>query len=253
MLVRSFRIATACAASGCVLVSGAWLGGALAPAARAARGPAPRATDGQPAYPARGGAGEIALGDGLAVNGQPMQLSLFFTADPPAKVVAWYGATLTAKGLVPIARADAQVAHVSVFDPDDGLQRSVTALPQASGETMVLVSVTNPRKPPRILTGARRAAFPVPEEHRAFLSYDSEDAGTRAQSAHFLTALPAAAVLDWYRKELLALGFAEQASDSTRGLSTFRRGPVAIAVAVQALDAEKGAVVFVNRVEGGAR
>jgi hypothetical protein len=253
MLVRSLRTAFAGAAAACVLAFGSWLGGAFAPGAQAARGPGPRATDGYPGYPGRGGAGEIALGDGLSVNGQPMQLSLFFTADPPAKVVAWYGAMLTRKGLVPVARAEAQVAHVSVFDPEDGLQRSVTALPQPGGETMVMVSVTNPRKPPRLLTGARKAAFPVPEEHRAFLSYDSEDAGTRAQSAHFLTALSAAAVLAWYRKELLALGFAEQASDATKGLSTFRRGPVSMAVAVQALDAEKGAVVFVNRVDGGAR
>ncbi|GAC1599546.1 MAG: hypothetical protein NVS4B10_10800 [Myxococcales bacterium] len=253
MLIQSLRNLAACASALGVLGFGAWLGGAFAPAAHAARGWGPPAIPVQPAYPGRGGAGGIALGDGLSVGGQPMQLSIFFTPDPPSRVVAWYAEALHKKGLVPVARAEAQVAHVSVFDPEDGLQRSVTALPQPGGETMVLVGVNDPRRPPRLLTGARRAPFPVPEEHRAFLSYDSEDAGARAQSAQFVTSLATGAVLDWYRKELGSLGFVEERSDAARSLATFRRGAASIAVAVQQLAAEAGAVVFVNRVEGGAR
>lgn len=252
MLVRLLRTLAACAATVCVLAFGAWLGGALAPAAHAARAARPRATEGQPRYPGGGGQrGEIALGDGLSVNGQPMQLSLFFTSDPPAQVAAWYSEAIRKKGLLPIARSEAQVAHLSVFDPDDGLQRSVTALAQPGGETMVLLSAADPRRPPRLLTGAAKAAFPVPEEHRAFLSYDAEDAGTRSQNAQFVTALPAGAVLAWYRTQLLALGFTAQEEAGSQSLSSFRRGAVSIAIAAQALDAEKGAVVFVNRIEGG--
>ena len=252
MLKRILHLLLATSGTLCVLCAGAWLGGAFSGAeARVAR--PPRATDGLATYPDRGlgpTAGEVPVGDALSVNGQPMQLSLFFTSDPPDQVIAWYSDALTKKGLIPIAHSEDQVGHVSVFDPDDGLQRFVTALPQGDGQTLVLVGLTNPRKPPHLLTGAKTAPFPVPEQQRGYLSYASDDAGQRAQNAQFVTTLSAPAVLAFYRKELAAGGYTELTADATPAMTLFRKGAVSLSVAVQALDEKGGAAVFVSRLEG---
>lgn len=233
-----------------VLCSGALMGGAFAPAARAATFVKPSRMTDALAYAKDG---EIAVGDALVVNGQPMQLSLFYTSDAPARVVGFYEEAFRARGVIPVATLDAQVGHVSAFDPEDGMQRFITALPQPDGQTLVMVGVTNPRKPPRLLRGASLAPFPVPEEHRAFLGYDSEDAGAHAQAGEFVTSLSTAEVLAFYRSRLVADGYVERRDESSEGMVLFSRGDVSLSVAVQALDEKKGAAVFVNRLSGGAR
>lgn len=256
---RLLKATLASTAACLVLLGGAHLGGATgafstaqAKGTQKARGkerPAPTA-HAPVAEPDEGPAPEIPLGDSLDVSGQPMQLSLFVTEDPIEKVVGFYSDAFQKRGLLPIAHSEGQLGHVSVFDPHDGLQRFITALPQ-QGQTLVMVGRTNPRKPPRLLRGAKSAPFPVPEEHRAFLGYASEDGGARAQSGQYVTRLSVAALHDYYRAELSAVGFAER-GDSADGLWLFSKGELSISVAAQALEDRSGAAVFVNRIEGGA-
>lgn len=247
--MRALKVLVSVAVAFALLAFGAQLGGAF-PSAKAAPQPRPSRLTDELAY-ARDG--EIAVGDSLVVNGQPMQLSVFYTSDAPARVVGFYGEAFLARGLLPIVRNEQDLGHVSVFDPQDGLQRFITALPQADGQTLVMVGVTNPRRPPRLLRGAATAGFPVPEDHRAFLGYQSEDAGAHAESGQFVTPLRPAAVLAFYRAKLAADGYAEQTGDSSPGIALFAKGEVSLSVAVQALDDKTGAAVFVNKLQGGVR
>jgi len=254
MCTRVLQFLIACASTLALFAAGAWLGGASASAAPSSGAAGRR--DGIAAsagLAVRGAERELSLGEALSVNGQPMQLSIFFTGDPPAKVIAWYSEALVKKGLVPFAHVEAQVGHVSVFDPDQGVQRFATALPQGDGETLVMVGAADPRKPPRLLAGARSAPFPVPGEQRGFFAYASDDAGIRSHNAQFVAALDPGSVLAFYRKALASDGFAEVAGESGEAMALFRKGSVSLSVAVQSLGEEGGAAVFVSRLEGGPR
>jgi hypothetical protein len=238
--MSALRLVSASAFALAVLCTGAYAGGAF-PSARAAQGQA------QPAASYdRAAGGEIAIGDTLEVNGQPMKLSLFYTADAPARVIAFYTGAFIERGLLPVTA----MGHVAVFDPQDGLQRFISAVPQPGGQTLVLVGITNPRRPPKLLNAAATASFPVPAEGRGFSGYRSEDAGARAECGQFVTGQSASEVAAYYRKELPALGFREGAS--TPGMLNFSKPGATLSVGVQALEENEGAAVFVNRLEGDA-
>jgi len=244
---RAVRILVTLCAACAALVAGAWAGGAHG-GARAASAPPPR-VEAAPAYAQRE-AGEIPVGDSLEVSGQPMQLSIFFTADAPAQVALFYARAFQARGVMPVMSNQAGFAHVAGFDRKDGLQHFITAVPQPSGQTLVMLGVTNPRRPPRLTRGAEAAGFPVPEENRAYLGYRSSDASGQAESAQFVSSLAPSEVLAFYRRELLSHGWAARTSSAALGV--FGRGAEVLSVAVQALDGKRGAAVFVNRTGGGA-
>src|SRR5471032_2897252 len=103
---KLLRILLALAGALGVLVAGAWAGGGLSQADAAVAGRPPRATvPGE--YPQKAD-GEIPVGDSLVVNGQPMQLSLFVTPDAPRAVIEFYRSAFLARGLLPLAEANAQ-------------------------------------------------------------------------------------------------------------------------------------------------
>jgi hypothetical protein len=245
--MRFLRTAIAILATAAVLLTGAWAGDACAPA-RAEPGRAPRASLPE-APPARESA-EIAVGDALVVNGQPMQLSVLYTADPPAQVAAFYADAFRARGLLPIAAGDERLGHVSVFDPTDGLQRSVTALRERPGHTLVLLGVSDPRHAARLVERAPSAPYPLPDGHRAFLGYSSEDGTLRAHSGQFVTSLAAGQVADFYRERLIAHGYTERSGHSGGGLLVFARSGSLVSIAVQALEEGGATAVFVNQTEG---
>jgi len=238
------RLALALALAFGALIAGASAGGAFAPVSRSS---AARAAGNL----AR--AGELSLGDGLEVSGQPMQLSLFYTADSPRRVIQFHAEAFRARGLLPVLAGDDPVAHVSVFDPETGLQRFVSAVPQPDGQTLVLSGATNPRKPPRFLRGAEGASFPVPSGHRAYLGFHSADTGTRAESAQFVSAQPVHEVESFYRQALAAQGYSEKHDPSGGSLMIFSRPGATVSLALQKLDESKGAAVFVTRVDGAPR
>jgi hypothetical protein len=247
MMARAGKLVVSLCAAAAVLGIGAYAGGAFSTAQAAAGRPA-RASDEQRYDHADSEVGEIAVGDALNVSGQPMQLSLFFTSDDPQRVIGFYAEAFRARGLMPVASA----VHVSAFDPHDGWQRFISAVPQPDGQTLVMVGATNPRHPPRLMDGAKAAGFPVPEENRGFLGYRSEDAGAKAESAQFMSSLSPAGVAAFYRKALPAQGWTERTQDATESMITFARDGGILSVSMQALDARAGAAVFVNRTGEGA-
>jgi hypothetical protein len=184
----------------------------------------------------------IRIGDALEVNGQPMQLSVFSTPDPPAQVIAFYTADFLQRGLLPVTFA----GHVSVFDPKDGLQRFVTAIGQPNSDTLVLIGSTNPRKPPLLLRSAKAANVAVPDGSRAFLGYASDDDGVHAESGQFVTSQSPEQVADFYRRTMLAQGFRERA-ESAASFLQFEKGGESFSAGIQALDDKGGAAVFVQR------
>lgn len=244
-LVRSaIALVIACA----VLLAGAWAGGAFAPALAQ---PAGLRGAGMPdAPPARRESPEIPVGDALVVNGQPMQLSVSYTADRPFQVAEFYAAAFRSRGLLPIGTGDARLGHVSVFDPADALQRSVTALAEPSGLTLVLLAVSDPRRLAFVPAREPDAPYPIPDDHRAFLGYRSQDGQARAHSGQFVTRMTPAQVAAFYRQTLFAQGYAERTGDSSAGLLVFESSGSVVSVAVQALQEHAGAAVFVNRREG---
>src|SRR5437868_9767044 len=246
LIARTARLAAAVAATFGIIAIGGWAGGVFR-VARAAPGAPPRTRIADD-YPRRSEPGEIRIGDALAVNGQRMQLSAFTTRDPPARVVQFYEEAFRQRRLIPVAVSQERFGHVSVFDPDDGLQRSVTAVPERSGHTLVLLGVTDPRE-----FAARRdasaASYPVPQEHRAFVGYDSEDGPVRGQSGQFVSTLSGAEVANFYRAELAARGFLER-PESSPGLLAFAKGTEQVSVALQALAEARGAAVFVTHIAG---
>jgi len=249
--MRALRAALAVVFALGSLAIGVSAGGAF-PRAEAEPGPHARLRVASE-YP-RGAGGEIRIGDSLVVNGQPMQLSVFYTADPPARVIEFYAASFRQSGLAPMARTEGQLGHVSVLDPRDGLQRFITALPGPGGQTLVMTGAVDPRRAPQLLTAARRAPFPVPPEHRAFLGYSSDDAGAKADAGQFVTALGTEEVREYYRRELALRGFEERKRESTPAMLQFsKNGGEAVSVAVQALSTERGAAVFVNQTRGDLR
>jgi len=245
--MRFLRTAIAVLATAAVLLGGSWAGGACAPA-RAHSGRPPRASV-PDALPSARESAEIPVGDALVVNGQPMQLSVFYTADPPPQVAEFYAAAFRARGLLPIATGDGRLGHVSVFDPADGLQRSVTALPDPSGHTLVLLGVSDPRHATRLVARTPSAPYPLPEEHRAFLGSSSEDGSVRADSGQFVTSLAAGQVADFYRERLGGNGYTERSAQSGGGFLVFTKSGSTVSIALQPLEERGGSAAFVNHTE----
>jgi hypothetical protein len=246
LMRRMARFAMALLVACAVLVAGAWAGGGL-DAARADLGSPPRIRGGEP-YPARSAAGEIRIGDALSVAGERMQLAAFTTVDAPARVVDFYVDAFSRRGLIPVAFADERVGHVSVFDPQDGLQHFVTAIPEQAGHTLVLTGAVDPRGF-RFDSSAKAAPYPIPDDHRGFLGFASEDGNARAHSGQYVSRLGVAEVAQFYRAVLLARGFSEK-HDTGPALLEFAKAAEHISVALQSVGEQHGAAVFVTHVQG---
>ena len=249
MIFAALRSLCAACGAAAVVGLGAWAGGALHPA-RAQSGRPGRATF-ELAY--RHDRGEIPVGDSLEVNGQPMQLSVFYTPDRPRRVAAFYADAFHARGVMPVAALEDDLAHVSGFDPRDGLQRFISALRQPDGQTLVIVGVSDPRRPPRLTARPADGGIPVPVEHRGYLSFRSTDQGASADTGQYVSSLPVADVLAFYRRELAAGGFSERPQEGSASLAVFAKRGGLISVAVQALGDDRGSAVFVSSTSGDPR
>jgi hypothetical protein len=242
--MKAVRILASFAAAATVLLGGAWAGGALAERHAPERAAAVT-------YP--GNRDVVRIGEGLAVAGQPMQLSLFRTGDPPTRIARFYADAFRAQGLTPVMSSETKLAHVAAFDPEDGLQRFITAIASHDGDTLVMVGSANPRMPPRFLEGGERGSFPLPPGHRGFLGFRSADAGSSAESAQFVTSLVPRAVASFYRSALAAEGYRETSDARNDGLLTFLKRNSAISLALQNLGEPSGAAAFITRSEGNTR
>ena len=100
-----------------------------------------------------------------------------------------------------------------------------------------------------VLRSTSAPSYPVPEQRRAFVGYESEDGQVRGQSGQFVSTLSPAEVARFYRAQLARRGFVER-PESAPGLLAFVNGREQISVAMQSLEEERGAAVFVTRLEG---
>jgi hypothetical protein len=224
------------------LLGGARAGGAFADGVEAAAPVPERAR----------AAGEIPVGDDLEVSGQPMRLSIFHTPDRPSRVVAFHADAFRARGLLPVLSGLDALAHVSAFDPLDGLQRFASALAQPDGRTLVITGTVDPRRPAHLLHGPAVPALPLPPDHRAFLGFRSRDGEARAESGQFFSGLPAREVESFYRQALGRDGYVENAGPG-EDLLLFGKPGAIFSVAARTLGASAGSAVFVTLVEGGPR
>jgi hypothetical protein len=240
--MKLVRLLAALSLAAAVLLTGARAGGAFAQRIR------PIAPE---AYPAAGDT--IRVGESLEVTGQPMDLSVFSTADAPDRVVTFYADAFRARGLTPVMSVDPALAHVAAFDPADAVQRFVSALPQAGGGALVLSGTTNPRKLPGFIAGSGRTSLPVPERHRGLLVFRSADAGTSAESAHFVSALAPRTVVAFYRGVLRAEGYSESPDRLGEQMLSFAKRGSSISVAIRPLEKTSGSAVFITRSEVPAR
>jgi len=240
--MKALRFSLGIVTAGAVLLGGTWASGAFA---ELTPGRQTRLSD-EARYP--NNADGLRLGSSFEVNGQPMELALFYTSDPPARVIRFYADAFRARGLTPIISPEPALAHAAAFDPDSGLQRFINAVAQPDGQTLVMVGATNPRKPPGLLATAEGASFPVPPGHRAYLGFRGIDPGARSESAQFVSALTPRAVASFYRAAFGVQGFTEHSG--AEGLLTFTKPGVTVSIALQKLDERSGAAVFVTRTEG---
>ncbi len=256
----ALRIAAALSLASAALLGGAWAGQGLeldAGAGLDARGrekegsATRRAISTLAVRPPDGRSDAIAIGDALEVAGQPITLSSFSTFDLPSRVIAFYAEAFRARGLVPVVSESEAFAHVSVFDPSDGLQRFAGALPLPGGGALVLTGTADPRLAPQMLSGERTVSLPLPPEHRALLSFRSVDGGTRAETAQFLTPMPVARVESFYREALGKQGYAQSGSREG-GVLTFAKPGVTFSLAAQDWKGS-GTAAFVTRVDQGSR
>lgn len=259
--MKALRLAAASCCASVALFAGAWAGGASVhggaqqlhrrqPGQPAVSHATPKDDPGllAPGYPA--GGSEIAVGDSLEVAGQPMRLSVFGTADRPSRVVAFYAEAFRARGLLPVVSPEDSFAHVSAFDPADGLQRFASALPAPGGRTLVMIGTLDARRPSFLLRGDASRSLPIPREHGPLLAFGSVDGPARAESAQFLSGLSKEGIAAFYRAALLAQGYAER-PDGPEGLLTFGRPGAMLSVAARQV--QGGSAVFVTRTEGSAR
>jgi hypothetical protein len=239
--VNALRLLLALAVAASTLLLGASAGGAFTRSVRVATpsGVHPRA------------AGAIPVGDALEVSGQPMQLSIFYSADPPSRVVRFYADAFLARGLIPVLSRPGGPAHVSAFDPGDGLQRFVSAISQPGGQTLVMTGTVDPRRPAQLLSVAG-VSLPLPPERSSLLGFRSQDGEALAQSARFLSALSVGELAAFYRQALAGDGYLERTGGG-EGLLLFQKPGASVSVAMQKLSPKRGAAVFVTRIDGDAR
>ena len=183
----------------------------------------------------------IPLGAGLEVMGQPMRLSLLYSAEPAERITGRCARELAARGLLPLASGN----HVAVFDPKDGRELFVGAVAQGGDRTLVIVGSADPRNPP--VPSTAPSGFPLPTGSRAFLGYRSDDGGAHAESGQFVTSQSPEEIAAFYRAALGAEGFHE--SGSTPGFLRFARAGTSLLIGVQGLGERSGAAVFVSRWE----
>lgn len=202
--------------------------------------------------PALGNHGEIPLGDGLTLWGNPAQLSLFWTTDSPEQVVRTYFESWQSAGFEPMVNELGNISSVWFVEPATGLMRSVTVMSQGD-DTLVLPGVSDARQLPD--PTARNAPFPVPENATGYLAHAADDTHSISYTASFGVALSPSRALDFYKLELGNLGYEFVDSLSRTGEAMhgeFRRGPESVTVVASKVsqDEDRSSFVFVTHVRG---
>lgn len=135
-----------------------------------------------PAYP--GAKGAAPLGEGLELNGMPLRMATFVTDDPPDVVRDFYADAFAAEGLeVQSSSVAGPGAAVIAWDPERGVQRSVSILAQG-GETLVFpalvpLAASKPARP--------RPLPPLPEDAHLVSDLVARDGGDESRTVSVVT------------------------------------------------------------------
>jgi hypothetical protein len=228
------------AAALAALALGLWAG---APEASAA-GPSRRATVTAPAG-SEAQDEEVAIGDSMQLWGQPTRLSMFHTDDSTDEVLQTYIDAWKSAESEPIVKHMGRLASVSVVDPESGLMRS--AMVQDLGDVrLVIPSLTDVRAFPDL--SERSAPVPVPENALHYTGQVADDATSLSYHGSFTTTMSSATAIEFYRRELVAAGYAERRSDfksSKADAAEFVRGPETVQVLATTLEEASKRATFV--------
>ncbi len=215
---------------------------------------APAASDNPPPAPAAGiapsGSDAVRLGENHRIDGAPMQVDVSIVSDPAREAVEWYAQQWRSAGMKPFVTGENNIWHASVFDEKDGLQRSITAIGQPDNSTLLMPSVSNPRRPVDLLNAEKRSPVPVPADSRMYLDDEATDDGTHGYSAQYLTPMSPSAATEFYGREMAAKGWvlSAQTAATKKGPATvtFTKNSAHCEVQASQLDDKKpGSLVFV--------
>lgn len=192
------------------------------------------------------GGGEVSLGDGLEIWGQPSQLSLFWTPDEVDTVTTSYLNAWDSAGLITNERRMGNVSIVSGLEESTGLMRTVTVLEHEGGERLVLPGITDIRSMPDPTPSG--APVPVPDNAKAYMAHVADDVVALTYSGNFLVPMAPSRLVRFYEVELGKLGYQpspRMSSGAGSDVAEWTRGPETITVAANALDKKDPSSSFV--------
>lgn len=215
---------------------------------------APAAQANGPASPVRlgvadrpnGGDGEISMGAGLEVWGQPSQLSLFWSPDETNDIMRTYRSAWDTAGLLTNERRMGNMTVVSALEESTGLMRTVTVMEGQGEDRLVLPGITDVRSLPD--PTPRGAPVPIPDNAKAYLAHVADDVISLTYSATFLVPMAPDRIVRFYEVELGKLDYESgdplRASGQANG-GEWTRGRELVAVTATVFDKENPGTSFV--------
>lgn len=192
------------------------------------------------------GTGEIAMGAGLEIWGQPSQLSLFWSPDEPGDITRTYLDAWETAGLITDEKRMGNMTVVSALEESTGLMRTVTVLEGQGDDRLVLPGLTDVRSlPDPTPTGA---PVPIPENAKAYLAHVADDVVALAYSGTFLVPMRPDRIVRFYEVELAKLNYEPTSGMAARGqadASEWSRGNELVSVAATAFDKDNPNSSFV--------
>jgi len=195
-----------------------------------------------PSYP---GAREYPLGSRLQVGTDSMIMSYFVTPDDPMAVGRFYAAQWNAAGHHVTEDISLQGGVVAAYNPNTGVLRQLL-LRREGNRTMAFPSVaTKPLRP----TGEAPAEtddVPIIPGAEGVLSFGATDPGHQSRVLMFTNYSGLANNVDFYRNNLPALGWTEQASKAQIPLHSeahqtlnFQKGARELTITLTVVDGEQ--------------
>jgi hypothetical protein len=224
---------------GAVVAAGVVVGGLLVNAPEAeANGPTNPMRLVPPAV-AGHGTGEIPLGEGMELWGQPSRLNLFWTSDSADEVIRTYSDAWKAAGFEPKTTKQDRVSSVSMVEKASGLMRTITVI-DTQDQRMVIPGLTDVRIAPELTP--RHAPVPVPETARSYMAHVDDDGSSVSYSGSYLIPIRPAEVAEFYRVEMKKLGYRQNDDAAVKHIKAgeiveFSRGPEFVQVVATRPDA----------------
>lgn len=190
--------------------------------------------------------GEVSMGAGLEVWGQPAQVNLFWTPDDSATVSRTYLSAWNAAGLITDEKRMGNVTLVSALEESTGLMRTVTVLDGQGDDRLVLPGLTDIRSIPD--PTPRGAPVPVPANAAAYLAHVADDILSISYSGSFIAPLAPDRIVRFYELELDKGGYERQPGlgpNARADAGEWQRGPETVTVSATQFDKDNPQASFV--------